>query len=97
MLSRPGMADIHAALFYDYRNNVALYPAWQAWLRQVAPRMQLVWGRYDASFAIDGAKGFARDNPNCETHIVDAGHFPLDERPEEVCALHKAFFDRWSI
>ena len=41
------------------------------------------------------AEGFARDNPNCETHIVDAGHFPLDEVPDVVSALHMAFLDRY--
>ncbi len=31
MLNRPGMGAIQTALFYDYRNNVAAYPDWQAW------------------------------------------------------------------
>jgi pimeloyl-ACP methyl ester carboxylesterase len=94
MLSRPGMADIQTALFYDYRNNVASYPKWQAWLREVKPRMQVVWGRYDASFMVEGAHGFGRDNPNCETHILDASHFPMDEKPDEVRALHMEFLSR---
>jgi pimeloyl-ACP methyl ester carboxylesterase len=33
-LARPGEADIQSNLFYDYRNNLAAYPAWQAWLRE---------------------------------------------------------------
>jgi pimeloyl-ACP methyl ester carboxylesterase len=91
MLNRVGMIDIHTTLFYDYRNNVASYPAWQAWLRDARPRMQVVWGRYDLSFVVDGAAGFERDNPNCKTHIIDAGHFPMDEKPDEVRALHMEF------
>jgi len=94
MLNRPGMADIHTALFYDYRNNVASYPKWQAWLREAKPPMQVVWGRHDVSFMVEGAQGFARDNPNCETHIIDAGHFPMDEKPDEVRALHMDFLSR---
>jgi len=94
MLNRPGMGDIHTTLFYDYRNNVASYPKWQAWLRQTKPPMQVVWGRYDLSFMVEGAQGFGRDNPNCETHILDAGHFPMDEKPDEVCALHLDFLSR---
>jgi pimeloyl-ACP methyl ester carboxylesterase len=94
MLNRPGMAEVQTTLFYDYRNNVASYPAWQAWLRDAKPRMQLVWGRYDLSFMVEGAAGFARDNPNCETHIIDAGHFPLDEKPDDVAALHMEFLER---
>lgn len=94
MLNRPGMGAIHTTLFYDYRNNVTSYPKWQAWLRDVKPPMQVVWGRYDASFMVDGAEGFGRDNPNCETHIIDASHFPMDERPDEVRALHLAFLQK---
>ena len=29
-LNQPGQADIQTDLFYDYRTNVAAYPAWQA-------------------------------------------------------------------
>jgi pimeloyl-ACP methyl ester carboxylesterase len=95
MLSRPGIGEIQTSLFYDYRNNVASYPVWQAWLREATPRMQLVWGKFDSSFTIAGAQGFSRDNPNCETHIIEAGHFPLDEKPDEVRALHRTFLDRY--
>jgi len=91
MLNRAGMIDIHMTLFYDYRNNVASYAEWQAWLRDAQPRMQVVWGRYDLSFLVEGAAGFERDNPNCTTHIVDAGHFPMDEKPDAVRALHMEF------
>lgn len=94
MLGRPGMGEIQTTLFYDYRNNVAAYPRWQAWLREHRPPMQLVWGRYDASFVLAGAAGFATDNPNCETHIIDASHFPMDEQPDQVRALHMAFLKR---
>ena len=95
MLNRPGIGEIQTTLFYDYRNNVASYPAWQAWLRETKPRMQLVWGRYDASFLVEGAAGFARDNPNCETRVIDASHFPLDEKPDEVAALHMKFLGQF--
>jgi hypothetical protein len=35
-LARPGQHDIQTDLFYDYRTNVASYPAWQQWLRAPA-------------------------------------------------------------
>jgi len=95
MLNRPGMIDIQTALFYDYRNNVTSYANWQAWLREAKPRMQVVWGGYDLSFLVEGAVGFEGDNPNCETHIVDAGHFPMDERPDEVRDLHMEFLSKY--
>lgn len=94
MLNRPGMDEIQTALFYDYRNNIASYPKWQAWLRASKPRMLVVWGRYDPSFMLDGAYGFGKDNPNAETHIIDAGHFPLDEAPDTVRKLTTDFLGR---
>src|SRR5579863_3601759 len=36
-LSKPGQKEIQASLLYDYRTNVAAYPAWQAWLHQHKP------------------------------------------------------------
>jgi pimeloyl-ACP methyl ester carboxylesterase len=94
MLTRPGMDEIQTTLFYDYRNNVASYAKWQEWLRADRPPMLVVWGRYDASFMVEGAYGFEKDNPNTETHIIDAGHFPLDEAPDEVRVLTMAFLEK---
>jgi pimeloyl-ACP methyl ester carboxylesterase len=91
MLARPGMGEIHTRLFYDYRNNVAAYPQWQAWLRAARPPMLVVWGRYDLSFLPEGALGFAKDNPETETHVIEAGHFPLDEAPDQVRELTLSF------
>lgn len=91
MLGRPGMGEIQTTLFYDYRNNVTAYPKWQAWLRTARPPLLVTWGRYDMSFMPEGAQGFARDNPNTETHILDASHFPMDEAPDEVRQLTLAF------
>jgi pimeloyl-ACP methyl ester carboxylesterase len=95
MLNQPGIGSIQTALFYDYRNNVASYSKWQAWLRQAQPRFLLVWGRYDASFTQQGALGFSKDNPNTETHIIDASHFPMDEAPDQVRALILAFLRKY--
>lgn len=93
-LNRPGQADIQVALFYDYRTNVAAYPTWQAWLRAARPPLLVLWGRYDPSFQIAGAEAYRRDVPDAEIHLLDAGHFALDERPDDVAALMRSFLDR---
>jgi hypothetical protein len=36
-LARTGQDRIQRDLFYDYRTNVAAYPAWQAWMRDRQP------------------------------------------------------------
>lgn len=90
-LSRPGQIDIQSDLFYDYRTNVASYPKWQAWLRATQPATLVVWGRYDPSFAVAGAEAYRRDVPDAEVHLLDAGHFALDEAPGEIAALTARF------
>ena len=91
LLSRPGERQIQSDLFYDYQTNVASYPKWQAWMREHQPPMLVVWGRYDPSFTVAGANAYKRDVPDAEVHILDAGHFALDEGLEEIAALMRDF------
>jgi pimeloyl-ACP methyl ester carboxylesterase len=93
-LSRPGEADVQADLFYDYRTNVASYPAWGAWLRQHQPPALVVWGEYDPSFQVAEAAAYQRDLPKAEVHILEAGHFALYEKPDEIADLMKDFLVR---
>ncbi|QAY79066.1 alpha/beta fold hydrolase [Sphingosinicella sp. BN140058] len=94
MLTRAGVREIQAALLYDYRTNVAAYPAWQAWLRAHRPPTLVLWGRYDPSFIVPGALAYARDVPDAEIHLLDAGHFALDEQADQVAARILDFLDR---
>ena len=93
-LSRPGQQDIQADLFYDYRTNVASYPAWHDWLRRHQPPLQVLWGRYDASFQVEEAEAYRREVPAAEVHILDAGHFALDEQPAAIADLTRGFLGR---
>jgi hypothetical protein len=93
-LSRPGQQDIQTDLFYDYRTNVASYPAWQDWLRKRQPPLQVVWGRYDPSFQVEEAEAYHRDVPDAEVHVLDAGHFALDEQPDLIADLTRRFLQR---
>jgi pimeloyl-ACP methyl ester carboxylesterase len=93
-LSRPGQREIQAQLLYDYRTNVASYPAWQAWLREHKPPTLVVWGRNDPSFIAAGGEAFKRDVPDAEIHLLDAGHFALDEKNDEIARLILAFLAR---
>ena len=86
-LSRPGQREIQAALLYDYRTNVAAYPAWQAWLRAHKPPALIAWGRNDPSFIAAGGDAYKRDLPDAEIHQLDAGHFALDEKTDEIASL----------
>ncbi len=86
-LSRPGEREIQADLLYDYRTNVASYPRWQAWLRNHQPPTLVVWGENDPSFIAPVAEAFRSDLPNAEIHLLDAGHFALDEQTDAIADL----------
>jgi pimeloyl-ACP methyl ester carboxylesterase len=91
LLSRPGMVDIQLELFYDYRTNVGSYPKWQAYLRDVQPPTLVVWGKHDLSCTIAGAVAYGEDLPEAEVHLLDAGHFALDEAAPQIAELIRSF------
>ena len=93
-LSRPGMGHVQTALFYDYRTNIAAYPKWQAWLRARRPPLLVTWGVYDPSFVPQGALAYRRDVSDAEIHLLNAGHFPLDEAADQASALTRRFVRR---
>lgn len=94
LLDRPGNADIQLDLFLDYQNNVALYPAIQAWLRSAQPKLLAAWGRNDPFFIPQGAEAFRRDVPDAEIAFVESGHFPLESKLDEMVALIRPFLAR---
>lgn len=93
-LNQPGQADIQSDLFYDYRTNVASYPTWQAWLREHQPPTLVLWGQYDPSFQVAEAQAYRRDLPQAEVHVLEAGHFALDEKPDEIAQLIDGFLSK---
>jgi pimeloyl-ACP methyl ester carboxylesterase len=92
-LSQPGQAEIQSDLFYDYRTNVDSYPKWQAWLRENQPRLLVVWGRFDPSFALSEPEAYRRDVPSAQVHVLDAGHFALDTAADEIAELLRGFVE----
>jgi pimeloyl-ACP methyl ester carboxylesterase len=90
-LNAPGQAEIQSDLFYDYRTNVDGYPKWQAWMRKTQPKLLIIWGKHDLSFDPGEPERYRKDVPNAEVHVLDAGHFALDTKANEIAALVRAF------
>jgi pimeloyl-ACP methyl ester carboxylesterase len=84
LLDRPGMADVHLALFVDYATNVALYDTWHAYLREHRPMTLVLWGKNDPFFLAPGAEAFRRDVPEAEVVLLDGGHFALEEHVDVI-------------
>jgi len=91
LLARPGNKDAMAALLYDYKNNLPLYPVWQAYFRQHQPPVLVVWGANDAIFPPSGAYPYQRDLKRVDFKLLDTGHFALEELGEAI-AVHIAHF-----
>ncbi len=92
-LNRPGEASIQADLIYDYRTNVASYASWQSWLRAHQLPTLVMWGRHDQAFLVPGALAFRRDLPDARIEILDAGHFAMDTRLDQVASLTDGFLE----
>lgn len=94
LLDRPGNIEIQLDIIYDYRTNVALYPRFQRYFRDHRPPTLVVWGANDRIFAPEGAKAFLRDLPDAELHLIDSGHFALEDKADEIVPLMRDFLAR---
>jgi pimeloyl-ACP methyl ester carboxylesterase len=94
LLDRPGVDEIMLDLFKDYGSNVALYPRFQAFFRSRRPPTLIVWGKHDVIFPAAGAQAYLRDLPDAELHLLDTGHFALEDKGNDIAALMLDFLDR---
>jgi pimeloyl-ACP methyl ester carboxylesterase len=94
LLDRPGNVEIQLDLFYDYRTNLGLYPQFQKFFRERQPPTLIVWGKNDVIFPADGARAYLKDLPRAELHLLDTGHFALEDHGEEIARLMRDFLAR---
>ena len=93
-LTRKGNPEIQLALFYDYQNNVPHYPAWQAYFRKHQPPTLIAWGKNDTIFPAEGAHPYKRDLNNIEFHLLDTGHFALEEDGPIIAEKIRRFLNK---
>ncbi|MFI6224575.1 alpha/beta fold hydrolase [Nocardia salmonicida] len=93
-LDRPGNKEIQLQLFFDYKNNLDGYPAFQQYFAEHRPPTLIAWGSHDEIFGADGARAYLRDLPDAELHLLDAGHFALETHGPEIAALIRDFLGR---
>jgi len=92
-LNAAGQAQIQSDLFYDYRTNVEAYPKWQVWMQKTQPKLLVVWGKHDLSFDLGEPERYRKNVPTAEVHVLDAGHFALDTKSDEIAALVRQFMN----
>jgi pimeloyl-ACP methyl ester carboxylesterase len=93
-LDRPGNREIQLALFRDYKHNLDGYPAFQQYFRDHQPPTLIVWGRNDEIFGPKGAEAYLRDLPDAELHLLDTGHFALEEEADFIAEKISDFLAR---
>jgi len=90
-LDRAGNDAIQIELFNDYASNLELYPRWHEYFRRHQPPMLIVWGKGDPFFTVAGAEAFRRDLPKAELHLLDTGHFALEDHSEYIAEQMQRF------
>jgi pimeloyl-ACP methyl ester carboxylesterase len=91
LLDRPGNEAIQIDLLHNYQSNLALYDGWHAYFRKYQPRMLIVWGKNDPFFTVEGARAYQRDLPKAQLHLIDTGHFALEDSAEFISDRIRAF------
>jgi pimeloyl-ACP methyl ester carboxylesterase len=90
-LNAPGQAQIQSDLFFDYRTNVEAYTTWQAWMRRTQPKLLVIWGKHDLSFDPGEPERYRADVPDAKVVLLNAGHFALDTKADEIAELVREF------
>jgi pimeloyl-ACP methyl ester carboxylesterase len=91
---RPGNKDIQLAILYNAKRNLDAYADWQEYFRKQQPPTLITWGKNDGIFTVEGAELFKRDIPSAQLHLLDTGHFALEEEVDRIGSLMHEFLDR---
>ena len=91
LLDRPGNDLIQLELLHDYPSNLRHYPEWHAYFRRYQPSTLIVWGKNDPFFGPEGAYAYQRDLKTLELHLLDTGHFALEEDGHAIAGLIQRF------
>jgi pimeloyl-ACP methyl ester carboxylesterase len=83
-LDRAGNDAIQLSLLHNYQSNLALYDGWHEFFRSRQPKTLIVWGKNDPFFTVEGAQAYLRDIPKAELHLLDTGHFALEDSCEFI-------------
>jgi pimeloyl-ACP methyl ester carboxylesterase len=90
-LDRRDNRDIQLDIFYDYRLNIPEYEKFQRYLREHQPPTLITWGKGDEIFGPGGAEAYKHDLPSAEVHLLDTGHFALEEELEFIADKMRRF------
>ncbi len=91
-LDRSGNDAIQLNLLHNYQANLPHYDDWHTFFRNKQPKTLIVWGRNDPFFTVEGAQAYLRDIPKAELHLLDTGHFALEDSCDIIAQKIVSFF-----
>ena len=77
-----------------FKENLAWFPKYQAYLRKHRPPTLIVWGPQDGYMPESSARAYLRDLPDAELHLLDGGHWALETNLDEIVNLTRDFLGR---
>lgn len=83
-LDRPGNDAIQLNLLHNYQANLTHYDGWHQFFRARQPKTLIVWGKNDPFFTVEGAQAYQRDIPHAQLHLLDTGHFALEDSSQFI-------------
>lgn len=97
LMARPGNKDIQIDLFYDYRNNITLYPQFHEYFRTSQVPVLAIWGKNDTIFVKAGAEAYAKDVKKFELRLLDTDHFALELNEPLFADEIDSFFKKYQV
>lgn len=93
-LDRKGNTDIQLALFRSYASNLAKYDEWHSYFKRHQPPTLIIWGKNDKIFISPGAQAYKKDLRAAEVHLLNGGHFLLEEHHAAAARLIDRFLTK---
>ncbi|MEO5562428.1 MAG: alpha/beta hydrolase [Chitinophagaceae bacterium] len=93
-LARPGNEEIQLTLFRNYGSNLKLYDTWHNYFKANQPATLVIWGKNDKIFIAPGAEAYKKDLKNAEVHLLNGGHFVLEEHHLSAAKLIDSFLSK---
>ena len=90
----PATATYSSTFSTTTESNLPLYPDFQAFFRKYQPPTLIVWGKNDKIFPAAGASPYLRDLPKADLHLLDTGHFALEDKLDVMAPMIHQFLDR---
>jgi surfactin synthase thioesterase subunit len=84
-------------LIRNYGTNLPLYAEWQAYFRKYQPLTLVISGKNDKLFVAAGAGAYKKDIVKAEIHLLNGGHFVLEEKHEEAAIQISSFLSKNKI